>query len=166
MDENNEINKMINRDLNFIKQKYVKKVNWEEENNEIKKEKIHFPKRKYAIIHGYFGHDFKGNQKYFHFYKRNTSVRTVEEEIEKVLYKLNYISECNYGKSIINIGVLQKIGWSRASRTDKKVSAVFNMISCKLHKVETEEEMKTKINDELPTDIKIFSKFYNNKRNY
>ena len=26
--------------------------------------KINFPKRRYAIIHGYIGQDFKGNQKY------------------------------------------------------------------------------------------------------
>ena len=32
-----------------------------------KKEKIKAPKRKYAIIHGYNGHDFSGNQKYSYF---------------------------------------------------------------------------------------------------
>lgn len=81
--------------------------------------------------------------------KRNISVRTVEEVLEKVLYDLNYISECNYG-------VLQKVGWSRASRTDKKVSAIFNMVSAKLHKFDTDEEMKEKINKLLPEDVKIF----------
>jgi hypothetical protein len=37
----------------------------EVENPEIlnKKNKITFPKRKFAIIHGYNGHDFCGNQK-------------------------------------------------------------------------------------------------------
>ena len=54
------------------------------------------------------------------------------------------------------------MGWSRASRTDKKVSAVFNMISCKLHKQDEEEIMKEKINKMLPEDIKIFSKFIYN----
>ena len=57
-----------------------------------------------------------------------------------------------------NIGSLQKVGWARASRTDKKVSAVFNMISCKLHKLDDESVMKEKINKKLPEDIKIFSK--------
>jgi tRNA pseudouridine38-40 synthase len=33
------------------------------------------------------------------------------------------------------------------------------MISCKLHKIDNEDDMKTKINSDLPIDIKIFSKF-------
>ena len=65
-----------------------------EESNETKdvtkKEKIKVPKRKYAIIHGYNGHDFCGNQK-------NKNVRTVEGELETSLYNARFISECNYG---------------------------------------------------------------------
>ena len=74
-----------------------------------------------------------------------------------MLFQLNYISECNYGNLFYILGTLQKVSWSRASRTDKKVSAVFNMISCKLHKVDEDEEMKLKLNKVLPEDIKIFS---------
>ena len=88
-------------------------------------------------------------------------MRTVEDEIEKALFELKYISECNYGKFLFFyffLGNLQKVGWSRSSRTDKKVSAVFNMISCKLHKYDDEETMKEKINKLMPEDIKIFSK--------
>jgi tRNA pseudouridine38-40 synthase len=132
--------------------------------NETKLSKIAFPKRKFAIIHGYNGHGFSGNQK-------NPNVRTVEEEMEKTFYNLKMISECNYG-------VLQKIGWMRASRTDKKVSAIMNVISCKLHKDPTldEEDMKKLINENLPKDIKVFrmiemsrtfdSKGDNNNREY
>lgn len=78
-------------------------------------------------------------------------MKTVEEELENALYKLNYISECNYG-------VLQKIDWARASRTDKRVSAVFNMVSCKLHKLpdKDEESLKSDLNQILPKDIRIF----------
>jgi tRNA pseudouridine38-40 synthase len=91
--------------------------------------------------------------------------------MEKTLYTLNFISECNFG-------VLQKIKWMRASRTDKKVSAVFNVVSCKLHKSPEMdvEEMKKVINSALPQDIKIFkvievsntfdSKSDNNNREY
>ena len=91
-----------------------------------KKEKIKAPKRKYAIIHGYNGHDFCGNQK-------NKEVRTVEGVLETSLFKARYISECNFGN-------LSKIGWMRASRTDKGVSAVMNVVSCKLHKYPDELE--------------------------
>ena len=37
----------------------------DDENDDAKKNKLHLPKRKYAIIHGYNGHKFSGNQKYF-----------------------------------------------------------------------------------------------------
>ncbi len=30
-------------------------------------EKIKYPKRKYVIIHGYNGHQYKGNQKYINY---------------------------------------------------------------------------------------------------
>lgn len=91
--------------------------------------------------------------------------------MEKTFYKMNLISECNYG-------VLQKIAWMRASRTDKKVSAIMNVVSCKLHKHPDmdEEDLKNKANELLPSDIKIFrvievsksfdSKDTNNNREY
>ena len=114
-----------------------------EQKDVIKKEKIKAPKRKYAIIHGYNGHDFCGNQK-------NKNVRTVEGELETSLYKARFISECNYGN-------FAKSGWMRASRTDKGVSAVMNVVSCKLHKYPeiSEKDMKQKLNDILPKDIHI-----------
>ena len=62
-----------------------------------KKSKIKLPKRKYAIIHGYSGHNYSGNQK-------NPGVKTIEEELEKCLYEGGFISECNYG-------CIQKIDW-------------------------------------------------------
>ena len=129
-----------------------------------KPEKIKLPKRKYAIIHGYFGQDYSGNTK-------NPGVHTVEEELENALYKEKFISECNYGK-------LTKIDWMRASRTDKGVSAIMNVVSVKLHKYPnmSEIEMKKKLNDILPKDIRVFriievsdhfdSKDNNNNREY
>ena len=126
--------------------------------------KIKMPKRKFAIIHGYFGQDYSGNTK-------NPGVRTVEEELENALYKEKFISECNYGK-------LTKIDWMRASRTDKGVSAIMNVVSAKLHKYPniSELDMKAKLNEVLPKDIRIFriievsdhfdSKDNNNNREY
>ena len=134
------------------------------EKTQKKPEKIKFPKRKYAIIHGYFGQNYSGNTK-------NPGVKTVEEELENALYKEKFISECNYNN-------LSKIDWMRASRTDKGVSAIMNVVSAKLHKYPDidEKEMKDKINNILPKDIKIFriievsdhfdSKDNNNNREY
>lgn len=56
----------FNTNNNQKKEKFVKEFNWKpDDQNENKKDKLNYPKRKYAIIHGYNGHDFKGNQKYF-----------------------------------------------------------------------------------------------------
>jgi len=67
---------------------------------------------------GYNGTNFFGSQK-------NKNVRTVEEEIEKTFHKLKLISDFNFGD-------LQKIGWGRATRTDKKVHALLNCFSAKI----------------------------------
>ena len=48
---------------------------------------------------------------------RNPGVRSVEEEIEKALHKLGMIADYNFGD-------LKKIGWNRATRTDKRVHAL------------------------------------------
>ena len=62
--------------------------------------------------------EFFGSQK-------NNEVRTVEGEIEKSLHKLGLISDFNFGD-------LKKIGWGRATRTDKRVHALINSFSCKI----------------------------------
>jgi tRNA pseudouridine38-40 synthase len=59
---------------------------------------------------GYNGIDFCGSQK-------NKDVRTVEEEIEKALFKARLIAKHNFGD-------LNKIAWNRATRTDKRVHAL------------------------------------------
>jgi tRNA pseudouridine38-40 synthase len=71
--------------------------------------------------------------------------------MEKEIFNIGLISACNFG-------TLQKIGWSRASRTDKRVSAVMNVISVKLHKLPDfdEDKVKEKLNENLPKDIRIF----------
>jgi tRNA pseudouridine38-40 synthase len=62
------------------------------------------------MIIGYNGINFSGSQK-------NINVRTVEGEVETCLYKMNLISKFNFGD-------LNKIAWSRATRTDKRVHAL------------------------------------------
>ena len=158
----NQDNKNNNQNNTEKKDEGEKKTENQKESH--KPEKIKAPKRKFAIIHGYFGQNYSGNTK-------NPGVRTVEEELEKALYKGKFISECNYGK-------LTKIGWMRASRTDKGVSAIMNVVSAKLHKYPDIDEidMKKKLNEILPNDIRIFriievsdhfdSKENNNNREY
>ena len=170
MDSNNITNQK--NEENEKNQSITTPISLEENNNkekntnylDSKKEKIKLPKRKYAIIHGYIGINYSGNQK-------NPGVKTIEEELENALFKSGFISPCNYRK-------IQKIDWMRASRTDKGVSAIMNVVSCRLHKYPdlNENEMKLKVNSLLPKDIKIFrfievsdhfdSKSNNNNREY
>jgi tRNA pseudouridine38-40 synthase len=53
-------------------------------------------------------------------------VRTVEGEIEDALHKMGVIADFNFGD-------LKKIGFNRATRTDKRVHALQNVFSCKVH---------------------------------
>jgi len=80
--------------------------------------KKEFFKLKIAIVLGYNGLQFHGMQK-------NPGVKTIEETIEKALFDSELILDHNYES-------LQKIGWSRAARTDKGVHAVANFVNCKL----------------------------------
>ena len=52
---------------------------------------------------------------------------------------------------------LSKIGWSRSARTDKRVSAAQNIVAAKLE-VENDDvdALVSRINDELPHDIRVF----------
>jgi tRNA pseudouridine38-40 synthase len=67
-------------------------------------------KTRVAMITGYNGIEFCGSLK-------NPDVRTVEAVLEDTLYANKLISKDNYG-------VLAKISFSRASRTDKRVHAL------------------------------------------
>lgn len=54
-------------------------------------------------------------------------MRTIEEELFKALLKTNYINEESYNQ-------IQFIGFQRAARTDKGVSAVRQVVSLKMRK--------------------------------
>ena len=68
------------------------------------------PKRKYGVCFGYLGSSYQGLQ-------INPGAMTVEAVLEKALFLAGGIEECNYEN-------LQKIGWTRAARTDRGVHAV------------------------------------------
>jgi len=63
-----------------------------------------------SIIAGYNGVNFFGSQK-------NKNIRSVEGEMEKTFYEMGMIAHFNFGD-------LKKIGWGRATRTDKRVHAL------------------------------------------
>jgi tRNA pseudouridine(38-40) synthase len=92
------------------------------------------------MIVGYNGSEFCGSQK-------NPDVRTVEEEVEKALKDIDAISSYNFGD-------LKKIGWSRATRTDKSVHALQNVFSCKVHlsrqdRENNMEEFRARLNEAI-----------------
>ncbi|GAM29312.1 hypothetical protein SAMD00019534_124880 [Acytostelium subglobosum LB1] len=100
-------------------------------------------KKKVVICVGYSGTNYKGMQK-------NPGCPTIEEEMEKAIFKVGGITPDNMYSH-------RKIDWIRCARTDKGVSALRNMVSCKLeYDPPTLEEMKDAINKQLPSDIHIF----------
>ncbi|RNF01343.1 tRNA pseudouridine38-40 synthase [Trypanosoma rangeli] len=78
------------------------------------------PKRKVAIIFGYVGERYCGLQ-----WNHLPDYPTVEEELLRALYRTNMISQENYEQEKVQ----QKLNWDRASRTDKGVHALRNVIS-------------------------------------
>lgn len=94
-------------------------------------------KRKVAVFFAYVGEGYHGMQ-------RNPGVHTLEDEMEKALHLAGGISKDNFG-------TLQKIHWMRSARTDKGVSAVGQVVSCKL--VIEPEGVLDRINAHLPKDI-------------
>nr|CCC93475.1 conserved hypothetical protein [Trypanosoma congolense IL3000] len=81
------------------------------------------PKRKVAIIFGYIGERYCGLQ-----WNHLPNYPTVEEELLRALHRTNMISEENYSQEKVQ----QKLNWERASRTDKGVHALRNVISLNL----------------------------------
>jgi tRNA pseudouridine(38-40) synthase len=78
--------------------------------------KLH--KIKLTVFFGYNGLGYHGMQKV-------VGLPTIEGVMEEAFRDANMINEGNFGN-------FKKIGWSRASRTDKGVHAAYNAISLKL----------------------------------
>jgi tRNA pseudouridine38-40 synthase len=73
-------------------------------------------KRKVALHVGYVGSAYKGLQ-----INRIEGVPTIEEELERAIYKAGGIAESNFGE-------LNKVKWSRSSRTDKGVHSLATVV--------------------------------------
>lgn len=103
------------------------------------------PKKRYAVLFGFFGENYSGMQ-------INPGVKSIEAELERALYLGGAIAATNFGH-------LQKIGWSRAARTDKGVHAAGQVMTAKLHIDETQEQaFIDRVNTSyLPKDIQILA---------
>ncbi|KAG7389054.1 hypothetical protein PHYPSEUDO_011323 [Phytophthora pseudosyringae] len=99
------------------------------------------PKRRYGLWVAFCGRDYSGMQ-------MNEGVKTIEAELERALFEAGGIAESNYG-------FLQKIGWSRAARTDKGVHAAGQLLTAKLHVGDDLPAFVAKANAALPEDIRI-----------
>jgi tRNA pseudouridine38-40 synthase len=101
------------------------------------------PKKKYAVCFGYLGSNYQGLQ-------INPDAITIEALLSKALFLAGGIEECNYEN-------LQKIGWTRAARTDRGVHAVAQLCGMKLRfPLKQEEAFVQSINTFLPVDIRVF----------
>lgn len=104
-------------------------------------------KKKTALLFAYNGAGFNGSQ----IQNEHEGVRTVEAELQNALFKSRCISSDNFG-------FLNKVKWSRASRTDKGVHALCAVAAMKmLWEAKPYEEILAEINSNLPSDIRMIS---------
>jgi tRNA pseudouridine38-40 synthase len=103
-------------------------------------------KCKYAIQFGYCGAKYHGLQT-----NALPTHMTIEDVLIQALHKAGLITDCNMDNPF------NKIGWQRASRTDKGVSALRNLASAKLLKQpDGDEAAVQRINSFLPADIRVY----------
>ncbi|BBN16653.1 tRNA pseudouridine38-40 synthase [Marchantia polymorpha subsp. ruderalis] len=109
-------------------------------------------KKKVALWVGYVGTDYKGLQ----IVRGSDSVKTIEGELEKAIFKAGGILESNYGS-------LEKVSWSRSSRTDKGVHSLATVITMKMELPPTAWisdtdglQLAESINIHLPSTIRVF----------
>ncbi|KAI5434934.1 putative tRNA pseudouridine synthase [Lathyrus oleraceus] len=112
-----------------------------------------FRKKKVVMRIAYVGTNYRGLQM-----QRDENTRsTVEKELETAIFKAGGIRDSN-------LGDLEKIGWSRSSRTDKGVHSLATMISFKMEIPENSWNddpygfsLANYVNSYLPCDIKVIS---------
>jgi len=97
-------------------------------------------KRMVALSFAYVGAGYAGMQ-------RNPGVVTIEGELERAIVSAGGISSANAGD-------FNKVAWTRAARTDKGVSAVGQVIACRM--VLEPPGMLERINAALPGNFEVF----------
>lgn len=117
-------------------------------------------KRKVALFVGYDGTHYRGLQmqpSQMHLSSLEGHSKTIEEVLEEAIFTSGGILESNRG----NLG---KVGWSRSSRTDKRVHSLSTVISMKLECdpdiFETEPDggsIAERINAHLPPEVQVFA---------
>ena len=122
------------------------------EEPDAKRAKIPRAKRKCAISIGFDGTAYSGMQ-------MNAGVSTIEGTLFEAICKAGYVLESNQTAGRVN--------FNRASRTDKGVSACFNVVSMKME-LSAEEEanmslVPPRINALLPADIQVWTVSRTNK---
>lgn len=117
------------------------------------------PKRRYAILVSYCGSGYHGLQ------INPPPAKTIEYDLAKAFF-------CAGGILDTNVHKLQRIGWSRAARTDKGVHAAMNVVTAKLmigDGQENERIFVERANKHLPEAVRIIrvdvvTKSYNAQR--
>lgn len=111
-------------------------------------EKAKAKKIKYGVAFGYVGEQYYGLQ-----YNHDPAHPSVESVILKAFHNAGMISDEN-----MEGNTFSKLSWQRASRTDKGVHALRNLISVKLIQP-ADNDIRgavAKINSFLPKDIRVF----------
>lgn len=103
-------------------------------------------KRRYAVFLGYHGANYSGMQV-------NPGVVTIEGLLLEAFHKAGFVSEQNFSHP-------SKIGFMRAARTDKGVSAAVQVVSAKLEVAHdyliNPSTAANLINNHLPQDISVY----------
>ncbi|KAL1329753.1 hypothetical protein HN51_046934 [Arachis hypogaea] len=119
-----------------------------------------FLKKKVVMRVGYVGTDYRGLQ----MQRDQHDLSTIEKELETAIFKAGGIQDSNFGD-------LDKVKWSRSSRTDKGVHSLATMISFKMEIPDSawKEDndgisLANCINSYLPPTIRVFSILPSKKR--
>jgi len=109
-------------------------------------------KKKVAIMCCYAGTNYRGSW----WQKEEKYNNTIEKELLYALVKVGGFQHQANVDAILE-GDLRKVSFQRTSRTDKGVSAAVAVFSVKLCLIGTMDEMKDKINELLPSDIRVLA---------
>ncbi|XP_054852449.1 pseudouridylate synthase 1 homolog isoform X2 [Eublepharis macularius] len=100
-----------------------------------------YPKRKIVLLMAYSGKGYHGMQRNV----GNSQFKTIEDDLVSALIRSGCIPE-DHGED------MKKMSFQRCARTDKGVSAAGQIVSLKVRLI---EDIVQKINDHLPSHIRI-----------